>query len=139
MAGFVEGDEVEEAVGDLEARIINVLPREEFDERHIPHSINIPLDEPGFEETVRRFVPRLDQRVVVHCSGLSSPCSSEAARRLEAMGYTQVYDYKAGMEGWAIENRPIEAGQASQRTDPPERPARPRPEGTRPQQVKGSA
>jgi rhodanese-related sulfurtransferase len=121
MAEFVESDEVEEAVEDLDARILNVLPRAEFDERHIPHSINVPLDDPAFEETVRRFVPRPDQRVIVHCSGLSCPSSTRAAARLEAMGYTQVFDYKAGIAGWAAENRPFEAGQATRG-----RPARPR-------------
>lgn len=115
MAEFVEAEEVEEAMHDLEARILNVLPREQFDERHIPHSINVPIDEPGFEETVRRFAPRKDQRIITYCRGLSCDASTRAARRLEEMGYTHVSDYKAGMEGWQAEHRPVEAGQATHR------------------------
>jgi rhodanese-related sulfurtransferase len=130
MAEFIEAEEVEEAMEDLEARILSVLPRGEFDERHIPHSINVPLDDPAFEETVRRFVPDLGQRVIVHCSGLSSASSSDAAARLEAMGYTNVFDFKAGIAGWAAENRPFEAGQATRRGErPARRSERPRREG----------
>ncbi|HUR62050.1 MAG TPA: rhodanese-like domain-containing protein [Candidatus Thermoplasmatota archaeon] len=125
MVEFVDADEVEEAMGDREARILNVLPRAKYDQRHIPFSINIPLDDPDFESLVRQVCHRQDQRIIVHCSSLACDASTRAALRIEAMGYTHVLEFKAGIAGWAAANRRFEAGQATRRGDFPPRGPRP--------------
>ncbi len=63
MPGFVDRDEVlrllEEGAG-----LVEVLPREEYEEEHLPGAINIPLKELDRESTAGL---RRDTPVIVYC------------------------------------------------------------------------
>lgn len=48
------------------AQIVNVLPREEHDEAHLPGSISLPLKELTRERVERTL--RRDRPVVVYCN-----------------------------------------------------------------------
>jgi len=78
--------------------VINVLPKEYFDKEHIPGSINVPADE--IETTIMQKVPDLDTEVIVYCSNTECQASPRAARKLSALGYTNVRDFEEGMQGW---------------------------------------
>jgi rhodanese-related sulfurtransferase len=99
--------------------VINVLAMGQYDEKHIPGSMNAPVEGPGFDEAVQRFAPDKMKPVIVHCASATCQSSIKAARKLEAMGYKQVYDYQAGIEDW--ESKGLELQGKAQ----PERPARP--------------
>ena len=45
MPAVIARDEVQRLVRDERAQLLEVLPREEFDEEHIAGAINIPLKE----------------------------------------------------------------------------------------------
>ncbi len=49
------------------AQIVEVLPREEYEEAHLPGAINIPLKELGTEHS---SLLRRDRPVVVYCHDL---------------------------------------------------------------------
>ena len=59
----IERTRLQELVADG-AQLVEVLPREEYDERHLPGAINLPL-----KELNRETAMRLDrsQPVVVYC------------------------------------------------------------------------
>ena len=59
----IERTRLQELVADG-AQLVEVLPREEYDERHLPGAINLPL-----KELNRETAMRLDrsQAVVVYC------------------------------------------------------------------------
>ncbi|MEP7225012.1 MAG: rhodanese-like domain-containing protein [Actinomycetota bacterium] len=59
----IERTRLQELIADG-AQLVEVLPREEYDERHLPGAINIPL-----KELNRETAMRLDrsQPVVVYC------------------------------------------------------------------------
>ncbi len=63
MPGFVGRDEVLRLLEEG-AELVEVLPREEYEEEHLPGAINIPLKELDREATagLRRDVP-----VIVYC------------------------------------------------------------------------
>jgi rhodanese-related sulfurtransferase len=77
--------------------VINVLPREAHEARHIPGSINVPTDD---IEKVENLVPNKDDRIVVYCANTDCTASPKAAQKLEEMGYTNVIDFEDGYAGW---------------------------------------
>lgn len=80
--------------------LINVLPREAFNERHIRTSINIPVDSDDFVERVESVAGSKDRKVVVYCANFDCPASPKAAEKLEQAGFSRVYDYEGGTEDW---------------------------------------
>lgn len=80
--------------------LVNVLAAEQFEQAHIPGSINIPLDELG-EEAPDRFDE--DDEIVVYCASHSCQASPKAAKKLESMGFTNVTDYEGGVADWQEE------------------------------------
>jgi rhodanese-related sulfurtransferase len=57
-------DEVRRLVREEGAQLVDVLPREEYEEEHLPHAVNIPL-----KELDRETIARLNREVpaIVYC------------------------------------------------------------------------
>ena len=79
--------------------LIDALPEDEFENEHLPYAINVPLDD-KFEDRIREAVPEPEYAIVVYCANAQSPFSTEAARRIEALGYVSVFQYRDGKEDW---------------------------------------
>ena len=64
MPNAIFRDEVRRLVQEEGAQLVDVLPREEYEEEHLPRAINIPL-----KELDREMIARLnrDAPVVVYC------------------------------------------------------------------------
>ncbi len=78
-------------------KLVNVLPKESFEEKHIPGSINIPVTD------IENIAPqRLDKNdeIVVYCADFECSASPKAAKKLEELGYKNVYDYEGGIDDW---------------------------------------
>lgn len=80
--------------------LINVLPREAFNKKHIRTSINIPIGSDKFAERVESVAGTKDRKIVVYCANFECSASPKAAKRLEQAGFSQVYDYEGGTEDW---------------------------------------
>ena len=101
---------------------MDVLPREEYEEAHLPGAINIPLKELNGEATARLG---RDAPVIVYCHDYLWDMSSRAAWRLEGMCFSRVYDYAPGKADWSASGLPTEGtragtptiGEAARRTD----------------------
>lgn len=76
--------------------LINVLSPEQHAQRHIPQSINIPVDE--INEVEKRFAK--DKEIIVYCPSPDCDASPEAAKVLAAKGFNHVLDYKGGLSDW---------------------------------------
>jgi rhodanese-related sulfurtransferase len=128
MVQFLDLEAFRARQADGRTVVLDVLSAQEYDEKRIPGSLSAPVEEPGFEDRVRDLVPDRSTPVVTYCASLTCQASTRAARKLEALGYQEVYDYKPGMQGWKEAGLPFE-------TDGPEgvepakavreRPARP--------------
>lgn len=88
--------------------LVNVLPPETFHERHIPGSVNVPGNDPQFAEKAAQVVHDPNRPVVVYCANLQCQASPHAATALEQAGFTQVYDYEAGMADWEAAGLPVD-------------------------------
>jgi rhodanese-related sulfurtransferase len=95
-------EELQEAQAAAEPFVlVNVLPAEKFEETEIPGAINIPLDDPHFTSLVADVAGGKDGSVVTYCASEDCPASTNAAKKLEEAGFTDVFDYKAGAKGWS--------------------------------------
>ena len=75
--------------------ILDVRRPDEFAEKHIPGAINIPNE--SITQETRPDLPRKDQLILVYCR--SGNRSKQAARKLAAMGYTNVVEF-GGIIDW---------------------------------------
>jgi rhodanese-related sulfurtransferase len=89
--------------------LVEALGAAFFADTHLPDAINIP---PG---SVDRLAPRrlLDRDAAIVVYGSGSCSSADAlARRLEAVGYTNVAVYVGGKEDWVEHGLPVERSDA---------------------------
>ncbi len=86
--------------------LINTLDEEHFDKTRIPGAVNIPQSDEGFVQAVEEQAGSKDRKIVVYCANEACDSSPTAAKKLEDAGFTNVFDFEAGAQGWK------EAGQA---------------------------
>ena len=96
---------------DGEFVLINVLQRPKFEQQHIPGSVNAPF---GGNDFVAQVTSQVEgdksKKVVVYCASITCDASQKAAHQLEQAGFTNVYRYEEGVEGWSTTGHQVEAG-----------------------------
>jgi rhodanese-related sulfurtransferase len=95
---------------DRGAQLVEVLPREEYDELHLPGAVHLPLKELDAEHA-----QRLDhgRPVIVYCWDALCDMSPRAATRLAQLGF-DVHDYALSKVDWMAHGLPME-GTAAER------------------------
>ena len=83
-----------------QALFIDARPADEFNELHVPKSLNIPPDvaEAGLAEPVAGLAK--DREIVVYCGQVSCDLALKVAEKLQAMGFTRVTAYIGGFRAW---------------------------------------
>lgn len=89
--------------------VINVLSRDAHIARHIPGSVNVPVDD---LDLVEQIVPNKDESIVVYCANADCDASPTAAQTLEEKGYTNVVDFEGGYAGWRQAGYPLVGDEA---------------------------
>jgi rhodanese-related sulfurtransferase len=87
--------------------LVEVLDSKFYRKFHLPGAINVPLDE-DFDERIQQSVPDKNRTVVVYCLDAECEASPKAARRMDELGYQQVFDYEAGKVDWQEAGLPVE-------------------------------
>jgi rhodanese-related sulfurtransferase len=93
-------------------QLVEVLPREEYDELHLPGAIHLPL-----KELDAQHAERLDREspAVVYCWDALCDMSPRAAARLDRLGF-EVYDYALSKVDWMAHGLPMEGTAAARPT-----------------------
>lgn len=91
--------------------LVDVLPSDSYETRHIPGAVNVPF-EADFEEEVAQVAGK-DDLVVVYCASEQCNLSPKAAETLVSAGYENVYDYTAGLAGWKDAGKAFEGAVAT--------------------------
>ena len=78
------------------AILLDVRTSDEYNDKHITGSINLPLDEIT-KDNVQPLITNLDSIIIVYCK--SGTRSAEAVQKLDDLGYNQVYDL-GSMDNW---------------------------------------
>ncbi|MGE0622858.1 MAG: rhodanese-like domain-containing protein [Pseudomonadales bacterium] len=85
---------------DEQVVLIEALPEENFRKFHLPGAVNLPTDDPEFEQKAAKLIPEKSTPVILYCQNTECDASPRAAKRLETLGYQSVFDYEAGKEDW---------------------------------------
>ncbi len=80
--------------------LVNTLDSEQFDNTKIPDSVNIPQSQDNFAEQVEQASAEKKRPVVVYCASADCDSSTQAAKKLDAAGFSDVYDYEGGAKAW---------------------------------------
>ncbi|PKM86754.1 MAG: rhodanese-like domain-containing protein [Firmicutes bacterium HGW-Firmicutes-12] len=81
--------------------LLDVRSKAEYDERHIPGSILLSVD--NLKEKVGEVISDKNAFIIVYCR--SGNRSAKAARVLAESGYSKVYDM-GGINNWKYETQP---------------------------------
>lgn len=79
----------------------------QYGREHIPGAINVPY----VDIRAGADLPPRDARVVIYCSDPSCPISQYAYDGLQRLGYSELYDMRAGLQGWKAEGLPTVIGE----------------------------
>jgi len=91
------------------AQLVDVCPKEEYEQVHLAGATNIPL-----AMISRHTADRLawDRPVIVYSRDWQCDLSARAAWRLASLGFTQVYRYRPGKAEWLADGLPAEGSAA---------------------------
>ena len=89
---------------------IDARPADEFNELHVPKSLNITPDmvEAGLVEKVADL-PR-DRKIVVYCGQVSCDLALKVAEKLQSLGFTRVMAFMGGFRAWDEAGYPADTG-----------------------------
>jgi rhodanese-related sulfurtransferase len=87
--------------------LVEVLDAKQYRKFHLPGAISVPLDE-HFDQQIQKAVPDKSRTVVLYCMNAECEASSKAGRRMDELGYQQVFDYEAGKVDWQEAGLPVE-------------------------------
>jgi polyisoprenoid-binding protein YceI/rhodanese-related sulfurtransferase len=88
--------------------LIDVTPAEYFCAAHLPGAKNCCVYDMNFLDQAAAAVPEKGGLIVVYGSSAHSLASGTAAEKLQKAGYTQVRNYRGGLEDWEEAGLPVE-------------------------------
>lgn len=91
--------------------VVETLGPAYYEAAHLPGAINIPHTE--VDALAPGLLPDKAAQVVVYCSNRACQNSPQATRKLETLGYGNVYDYEEGKQDWIEAGLPTESGAAA--------------------------
>jgi rhodanese-related sulfurtransferase len=99
MTDVVTRTELQKLIDLGEVTVVDALPAAYYDRVHIPGAINLVAEE--VSEKAAELLPDTSASIVTYCSNSACSNSTAVARRLEALGYTNVRKYRDGIEDWS--------------------------------------
>ncbi|HXG46774.1 MAG TPA: rhodanese-like domain-containing protein [Methylomirabilota bacterium] len=84
--------------------ILDVRSRAEFEKGRIPGATNIDINSVRFLETVAG----LDKGKVYLVNCAVGMRSARACKKMESLGFTNLYDLAPGFDGWKKAGKPVE-------------------------------
>ncbi len=98
--------------------LLDVLPKEAFQEMHLPGAHCACVYEMTFLDQVKEAVSDREAEIVVYGSSQSSKDTVDAVERLGAAGYRNVAALTGGRAAWQQSQLPVEGTRAGQPWDP---------------------
>jgi rhodanese-related sulfurtransferase len=105
----IERDELKQLIDRREPLVLlETLSPEHFRNVHLPGALNAPPER--IKELAPVLIPHKHTQVITYCAGPTCHASSNAARELAALGYTNVRHYPGGKLDWTTAGLPVERG-----------------------------
>jgi rhodanese-related sulfurtransferase len=107
MAEIIDAKTLKEKIdrGDHFHLVETLLPQE-YEKWHLPGAINIHFNKIA-KEARDRF--NEDDEIVVYCHDDECNASPIAAKKLESLGFTHVYEFSGGKAAWKEAGYPTES------------------------------
>ena len=84
--------------------VLDVRTESEFKTSHIPGAVNLDVKAPDFQEKVAKLDK--NKTYLVHCAG--GVRSASACKKMENLGFKELYDLAPGFKGWEKAGKPVE-------------------------------
>lgn len=114
----VTADEVVAMLKSGSGVLVDTLPPEHFEARHIPGAVNACVYEMIFLDTLSELVADKSTRIVCYGSGVKSYDCLAAVDKLSRDGYSNLAVFYGGLDQWRAEERALE-GTAADEVEPP--------------------
>lgn len=88
--------------------VIETLSEDYFEKFHLPGAKNVPLDD-DFAKNIEQAAPDKSKPVLLYCMDADCEAAPKAAKRMEELGYQEIYEYEAGKVDWKEAGLPIES------------------------------
>jgi rhodanese-related sulfurtransferase len=98
-------EDLKKKLDDNNVKLVEVLDEDAYKAEHIQGAINIPLKKIG-TEAKDKFDK--DDEIIVYCSDYSCSASPTAAKKLDKLGFNNVYDFEGGKKEWKDAGLPME-------------------------------
>jgi rhodanese-related sulfurtransferase len=99
--------------------VIDVLPQESYDHRHLPGAQRATVYEVSFLDQARGIVIGRNRSIVVYGAGPESKEASVAADKLVRAGFSNVWEFAGGLEAWQQQGFATEGKPDAQQPKPP--------------------
>ena len=86
--------------------LFETLSADHFRHSHIPGAINMPPEKVA--QVAAEHVTDKNAEIVVYCLDTECHAAENAARKLMALGYTNVHDFAGGKKSWVDAGLPLE-------------------------------
>lgn len=101
---------LEKKQNDDDFTLIEVLGEDQYQDRHIPGAVNIPVNEIG--ERAENELDT-DADIVLYCASYVCQASVKADEKLHSLGFTNVTDFKGGKARWKQAGLAFESGEGN--------------------------
>ena len=108
MTTPITRDELQSAIDDRAAIVLDALPAAPYGRRHLPGALNLVVDD--VDADAARLLPDKNATVVTYSTDATCGRGEALAERLEGLGYTDVRVYREGIEDWVGAGLPVETG-----------------------------
>ena len=102
----ISREELRRRLRDPALTTVDALPAASYAAAHIPGALNLPPE--LVASRARELLPDRAAEIVVYCGSLTCDRGEQVLRELNALGYANVRDYRAGISDW------IESGEATE-------------------------
>ncbi len=111
MTATISREQLQAAIAEGSVVVVDALGPDYYARQHLPGAINLVAAD--VDAQAPRLLPDKDAVIVTYCANAACPNSQQVARRLEALGYTNVRKYTEGIQGWVEAGLPVESGSAA--------------------------
>lgn len=108
MTALITRDELKAAIETGTVVVVDALGGDHYAQQHLPGAV--PLVEGEVAARAAELLPDKDAAIVTYCSNVACGNSEAVARRLAALGYTDIRKYREGIQDWVEAGLPVETG-----------------------------
>lgn len=80
--------------------LLDVRPKQAYDDYHLPGAINIPLG-PDFKEKAKLALSDEDHEIIVYGADENCSLAPTACKLLEEIGFRRILEYELGTLDWS--------------------------------------